>query len=215
MILLLEFHRSPNCAKVRVALNYKGIPFEMEEMSANDRTPMRETANWPLVPVIVDRQVRMRDSEAILHYLESNYRQAPSLTPAEIEEVRRGEGLRDEVQPRLRPILRGLFGQALKPPAEQDGSWIKGVGPKLEEALKPLEQRLGERSYLTGDEMSIYDIILACPLAVTRAPAEYAAQSPVWAFLREQVSLPKSLPHIGAWMDRVLAYDPPAITAAS
>ncbi|MGH2394904.1 MAG: glutathione S-transferase N-terminal domain-containing protein, partial [Candidatus Limnocylindria bacterium] len=67
MRTLLEFHRSPNSVKVRVALGYKGLEYEIREMMAADRAPMIEAAGWPLVPILLDGDVVMRDSAAILH----------------------------------------------------------------------------------------------------------------------------------------------------
>jgi len=40
---LLEFHRSPNSVKVRIALEFKGLEYETEEMFSADREPI---AQW-------------------------------------------------------------------------------------------------------------------------------------------------------------------------
>ena len=207
MIRLLEFHRSPNCASVRIALHYKGIPFVTEEMSAEDRAPMLKAVNWPLVPVILDGQVAMRDSEAILHYLESNYRDAPSLTPPTRDEIRQGEALRDVIKGRLRPVLGRAYGEAFKSPAQRDPAALKDVVDQLGEALQPVERALDGRAFLVGGNMSLYDIVIACTLMPARGRADYAEQSPMWAFFREHLSIPEGLRNVNAWLDRVLIYD--------
>jgi glutathione S-transferase len=215
MIRLLEFHRSSNCAKVRIALNYKGIPFEAEEMSAADRTPMIQAANWPLVPVILDGDVTMRDSEAILHYLESNYREGPSLTPETREEIHRAEGLCLTVQQRLRPQLRRVYGEALKPAAERSAGVMADVRKELGPALEPLEEALAGKAFLLGERMTMYDILLACALMPARARPEYVAQSPLWAFFHEELAIPEDLPNVRRWADAVLAYDGVGAQAAA
>lgn len=208
MIRLLEFHRSPNCAKVRVALGYKDLPFEPVEMSASDRAPMLTAAGWPLVPVLLDGPVSMRDSEAILHYLESNYRDRPSLTPATIEEIRRGEALRDAAQQNLRPLLRRIYGAAMRAPADRDPELVRGIGEEVRAAVLPLERELSGKPFLLGERLSLYDIVVGCALMPARPNPVYAAQSPLWAFLLEHVSLPADVPNVHGWLDRVLAFDP-------
>jgi glutathione S-transferase len=207
MIRLLEFHRSANCLKVRLALNYKGIPFEAEEMAAADRSPMLEAAGWPLVPVIVDGDVSMRESEAILHYLESNYRDRPSLTPDGADAIRQAESIMAEARARLRPVLRRIFGQAMKAPEQRDAKAMEGIEGEITRAIQPLEKELEGKSFLVGERMSLYDILLAAPVSVFRPRQDYAAQSPIWAFLAEHLSLPESFRNVNAWLDRVLAYD--------
>lgn len=213
MIRLLEFHRSPNCARVRIALGYKEIPFEMEEMSAADRSPMLRAANWPLVPVLLDGEIAMRDSEAILHYLESNYRDGPALTPGTVEEIRRGEALRDDLLHRLRPTIRVLYREAAKQPAERTPAALSRVQSELEDTLARIEDALGGRPFLLGDGMSLYDVVLACALTPARAREDYAAQSPMWAFFREHLSIPQRFHNVNGWLDRVLAYDREAAAA--
>ena len=207
MIKLMEFHRSSNCAKVRIALNFKGIPFETQEMSGADRSPMIKAANWPLVPVIVDNDVAMRDSEAILHYLEANYRDKPSLTPDSVDEIRQGESIVREAQRLMGPVLRKVYGQVMKTPEERDLRSLEGIVDEIAKAAEPLEQALTGKKFLLGERMSMYDILVAAPLMITLPRPDYAAQSPMWAFFSEHLSLAPRLENVRAWLDRVLAYD--------
>ncbi|MFN2432443.1 MAG: glutathione S-transferase family protein [Gemmatimonadota bacterium] len=207
MIRLLEFHRSPNCAKVRIGLRFKGLDFETEELSAADRSPLREAANWPLVPVLLDGRVSMRESEAILHYLESNYREGPSLTPDSADGIREGEAAVLEARWRLRPILRKVYGLVMRPAEERDLSLLQGLPVHLREALAPVDRALEGKDFLLGERMSLYDVVLACALLPLRPNPLYAAQSPIWAFFGEHLSLPDGVPHVAPWVDRVAAHD--------
>ena len=101
---LLEFHRSPNSVKVRIALEVKRLEYETEEMYSADREPIVAAGGWPLVPILIDGAVRMRESAAILHYLEANYRDAPSLTPASRDEILSAEAILANVAPDIRRL---------------------------------------------------------------------------------------------------------------
>ena len=142
MRTLLEFHRSPNSVKVRVALGFKGLDYEIREMMAADREPMIEAAGWPLVPILLDGDVVMRDSAAILHYLEANYRQAPSLTPASRDDIRSAEALLARLNPEILGIQWSLEDEIRKPETERDMARIAAGRAGMVGALERLDRRL-------------------------------------------------------------------------
>lgn len=207
MRTLLEFHRSPNSVKVRVALGYKGLEYETREMMAADRAPMLEAAGWPLVPILLDGDVVMRDSTAILHYLEANYREAPGLTPASRRDILSAEALLGNLNPEILRIQWSLEEEIGKDEAERDLSRIARARERLRAGLERLDARLAERSWLVGDAMSIYDVVLACNLLPTRPPAPFVEQSPLWRFFEEHFRLAGERPAVEAWIDRVVAHD--------
>lgn len=204
---LLEFHRSPNAVKVRVALNYKGLEFETEEMMAADREPMIEAAGWPMIPILIDGDVVMRDSAAILHYLEANYRDRPSLTPASREDIRSAEALLMVLNPEVLRIQWGLRPQIDKPEEERDLGRIKNARRALSDALMRLEARLTGREWLVGDAMSIYDVILACNLLPAEPPPSFVEQSPIWAFFDAHFRLGEDRARVANWIERVTEWD--------
>lgn len=204
---LLEFHRSPNSVRVRIGLEYKRLEYETEEMMAADRAPMLEAAAWPLVPVLIDGDVVMRDSVAILHYLESNYRDAPSLTPATRDEIRSAEALLLNLRPEILRIQWRAAPEIGKPEEDRNLERIEIARRALNDALLQLEGRLGGQPWLVGDSMSMYDVILACDLLPSRAPRAFVEESPIWRFYDEHFGLEEDRAHVAAWMDRVLAWD--------
>jgi glutathione S-transferase len=203
---LLEFHRSPNAVKVRVALNYKGLEYEIEEMMAADREPMLEAAGWPMIPILIDGDVVMRDSLAILHYLEANYHDAPSLTPGSRDEIRTAEALLANLSPEILRIQWGLSPQFQRPEPEREESAIAEARESMRVALERLERRLADGDWLVGDTMSIYDIVLACNLLPTRPPERFAEQSPIWRFFADHFRLNDDA-SIAGWIDRVVDFD--------
>ncbi|HET6340943.1 MAG TPA: glutathione S-transferase family protein [Gemmatimonadota bacterium] len=207
MRTLLEFHRSPNSVKVRVALGWKGLDYEIREMMAADRGPMIEAAGWPLVPILLDGEVVMRDSAAILHYLETNYRDAPSLTPPSRGDIRSAEALLARLNPEVLSIQYGLEDEIRKPERERDTGRIAAARTTLVAALERLDRRLAAAPWLVGGAMSMYDVILACNLLPARPPAKFMEQSPLWRFFADHLALNGDHPAVEAWVDRVVAHD--------
>ena len=142
---LLEFHRSPNSVKVRIALEYKRLDYETEEMYSADREPIVRAGGWPLVPILIDGAVRMRDSAAILHYLEANYRDAPSLTPESREDILAAEVLLANVTPDIRRAQWSVQPEIRKEPAERDEGKIAAPRQALVASLAWLDARLADR----------------------------------------------------------------------
>jgi glutathione S-transferase len=204
---LLEFHRSPNSVKVRVALGYKGLEYETREMMAADRAPMIEAAGWPLVPILLDGEVVMRESAAILHYLEANYRDAPRLTPPDRRDILTAEALLGNLNPEILRIQWSLEEEIRKDEAQRDLTRIGEARSSLRAELERLDDRLSARPWLVGDAMSMYDIILACNLLPTRPPPSFVEQSPLWRFFAEHFRLAGERPAVEAWIDRVIAHD--------
>lgn len=204
---LLEFHRSPNSVKVRVGLNAKGLEYESEEMMAAERGPMLEAAGWPLVPILLDGDVVMRESAAILQYLEANYGDAPSLTPPTRDDIKTAETIVTRLNPEILAIQWRLSPEIEKAEDERNLERIENGRRDLAAALAKLETRLERRSWLVGEAMSLYDVILACNLLPARAPASFAEESPIWRFFDRHFRLSPDRPGVAGWMDRVLAHD--------
>jgi glutathione S-transferase len=204
---LLEFHRSPNSVKVRIALEFKGLEYETEEMFSADREPIVRAGGWPLVPILLDGGVAMRDSSAILHYLEANYRDAPSLTPDSRDDILAAETLLANLLPQIGRAQWSVQGEISKSPEERDAGRIAGGRRALVEALERLEHRLSRRAWLVGESMSMYDVILACTLIPAAPPREFVAESAIYRFFDEHFGIEDERPRVIEWVRRVLAHD--------
>jgi len=207
MRTLLEFHRSPNSVKVRIALEFKGLEYETQEMFSADRDPIVRAGGWPLVPILLDGPVAMRDSAAILHYLEANYRDAPSLTPDSRDDILAAETVLANVSPHIRRAQWNVQGEIPKSPEERDADRIAGARAALVEALAQLEERLSRREWLVGEKMSMYDVILACTLIPAAPPPAFVAESAIYRFFDEHFRIEDERPRVIEWVRRVLAHD--------
>lgn len=199
--------------KVRIGLAVKRLEYEAVEMYAADRAPMLEAAGWPLVPILLDGDVVMRDSTAILHYLDANYRDGPSLVPPSREEIRSAEAVLLNLRPEILRIEWSLYPQIELPEEERNLDRIRVGRRTLNDALLQLESRLEQQEWLAGDSMTMYDVILGCDLLPARAPVRFVEQSPLWRFYAEHFGLEPDRGNVAAWMDRVMAWDGLAPTA--
>ena len=81
----LKLYRIPfstNVERIALALAHKGVEVEYVDVDPNDRTPVVEISGQELVPVLVDGDLVLSDSPAILEYLEEKFPE-PALFPAD------------------------------------------------------------------------------------------------------------------------------------
>ncbi len=74
-IKLYQFERCPYCTKVRGTLEAKGIEYEKIEvpLDREQRTELMEVSGQYMVPVLVDGDTVLKDSSAIIDYLNDKY----------------------------------------------------------------------------------------------------------------------------------------------
>lgn len=74
---LYDLELSANCYKVRLLAALAQIPLELEAVDflggAHKRSPLIELNPWGEIPILVDDDVVLRDSQAILVYLGAKY----------------------------------------------------------------------------------------------------------------------------------------------
>ena len=64
---------STNVERIALALAHKGVEVEYVDVDPDDRTPVIEISGQELVPVLVDGDLVLSDSPAILEYLEERF----------------------------------------------------------------------------------------------------------------------------------------------
>jgi glutathione S-transferase len=74
-IKLYQFEQCPYCTKVRSTLEAKGIEYEKIEvpLDREERTELLEVSGQIMVPVLVDGDLVLKDSSAIIDYLNDKY----------------------------------------------------------------------------------------------------------------------------------------------
>jgi len=166
VLKFFELPPSPNNAKIRMALRFKGIEFEAEDVDRADRSRLVEVSGQELSPVIQDKGVVVNDSDAILQFLDANY-PGPRLFPAERAGRKACDAWFEELNPRVRTPVGALFmftiGMIPDPgePARQG----------LRAGLAWLEEQVGEDGTLCGADKPACDL-LAATWAVYALPGE-------------------------------------------
>jgi len=165
---LYTYFRSQASYRVRIALNLKGLPREEEYLhleKGDQFKPGYKTVNPQMVvPTLIDGDLRLFQSLAILEYLEETHPKPPLLPadPASRAWVR-GFALINiaDAHPLIVPRIRNYLSGTLKVSEEQKLAWIQhwlGLG------LAAMETLLGEHResgrFCHGDAVSLADICL-------------------------------------------------------
>lgn len=167
---LFGYFRSSAAYRVRIALNYKGIPHGtvpvhlLRDGGQQHSASYRELNPQGLVPALANDGQVFAQSLAIIEYLEETHPE-PSLLPPDFAgraQVRAmALGIACDVHPlnnsRVQKYLRETLGQGDEPVAEWIRHWI-GLGFK---ALEELARRHGDgRHYLHRDSVTLADVCL-------------------------------------------------------
>ncbi len=149
-----------NNIKVRLALEYKGLPYEFRTIEPTDRKELVRVSGQFLTPTMVDGEVVLFDSGAILRYLDANYPKTPKLfgnsqsQQWEIEDWERfGRGSLAESMMSL--VHARVTGK------EITSSMQKNAAADFGDAIRRLEERLDGRRWIVGEEMTAADITCA------------------------------------------------------
>ncbi len=209
LMLLLQFSTSPYCRKVRLALGYKGIPFQVENLTPGLHVLKLKplTGGLRTVPVLLPQldgePEAIADSTQILHSIESRF-PSPSLLPAgeslqaevwTIEdwldesigiatrfvyyEFRAGAG--KQIDP---SVLSQLVIQLARRQFGINSASATLAQLRLRAALNWLQhRRWGQGDFLLGDSLTVADITAAALLSPLALIPQYRLEYP-WLFER-------------------------------
>jgi len=198
---VLEFRElspSPNNTKVRMALRFKGIPFEALPVDPRDRSDLVEISGQELSPVIRDRGVVLNDSEAILQYLDANYPKTPRLFPAGRAGRQTCDAWKATLDARVVPCWLPVFMFGIGRRDAPDAAARQG----FEDSLKWLEGELGDRRSFRGPDMPVCDLRVA-EWAVYALPGPGLVERvPLFGRFRELFAVPQgSLPALERFLE--------------
>ncbi len=148
MLTLYDAPRCPYCARVRIVLAEKGVPYDGVEVDLEDR-PAWLFAKNPAgrVPVLEEDGWVLPESAVIMEYLEERYPEPPLLPadPADRALVRLRIERHDELATPYYALRRGE----------------EGAGERLDAALGRLDADLEARPWLGGAAYSLADVAYA------------------------------------------------------
>ena len=199
---MLRVYRIPfstNVERVALALAHKGIEVEWIDIDADDRSEVARVSGQELVPVLVDGELVLPDSTAILEYLEER-RPEPPLYPAD-------PARRAEVR-----VFVDWFNRVWKRPPNQivheesqpepDRARIGELTQRIAESLPVFESLLSGRDFLYGVELGAADVV-AFPFLKYAALWTDGDPDRFHEVLRDAMSLDGRFPRLEAWIHRV------------
>lgn len=159
---------SINVRKVVFAAQLIGLPFERIDAGAAFgivRTPDYLARNPnALVPLLEDGDYTLWESNVIVRYLCASH-SAGQLYPHDLRARFDAERWMDWQQTTLNPAGRDAFIQLVRtPPAQRNPSVIDASVAATEPLLALLDAQLARQPYLTGDQLTMADIPVACEL---------------------------------------------------
>jgi len=189
---------STNVERVSLALAYKGLEVEWVEVPYDDRAEVERVSGQALVPVLVDGDLVLPDSPAILRRLDELVPEPP-LWPH--EPARRAEA--DVFVDWFNHVWKrppNLMAVELERP-EPDLARVDELGRRVTAALDRFEALLDGRDHLLGDEFGIADVI-AFPFLKYMAVWEDGDTHLFHELLRDW-QRPGRHPRVEAWIARV------------
>ncbi|MEP3280572.1 MAG: glutathione S-transferase family protein [Stappiaceae bacterium] len=196
---------SPPCWSIMLALAVKGLPYEPRRLD-NAKREQKSDAFLAInprgnVPTLIDDTVTVRETNAILAYLEAAYPDPPLMgnSPAHAAEIwqilcEADDRLRTPIGNVSRPIFRGR---------------AKEMVTEIQEAIQPVHQELAvfervlaDRAYLCGATLTAADIaVYPALMQLQRCATREGAAS-----LGLQVTpLDSHYPNLAAWAERIEA----------
>ena len=189
MITLYDAARCPYCARARIALAEKGIPYEAVAIDLSDRPAWLYEKN-PLgkVPVLEEDTLCLPESAVIMEYLEERYPE-PALLPA------------DAAERALSRIAVWRFETAFGDDYYATRRGEEGARGRLEQRIATLDRALSERPFLGGSEYGLADIAYLPWLP--RAQAHFGVDLEPYAALSAWVERLAERPAISAELEVV------------
>lgn len=196
---------SPPCWSVMLALEAKGLAYEPRRLD-NAKGEQKSAAFLAVnprgrVPVLVEDEVTVRETNAVLAYLDAAHPEPPlfGTDPAETAAIwqvvsEAEERLRTPIGNVTRPIFRGKAAEKAAEIAETMGS----VRPELE----ALETRLASHDYLASKTLSAADLVVYPAVMQLRRGATRDGAAALDLGVEP---LENGYPHLAAWARRIEA----------
>jgi len=205
MIKVYGVHGSPFVRKVFVALDYKGIPYEIVPQMPFARDAEYQKIN-PLgkVPTLVDGDFTLGDSKVICRYLESAYPE-PALYPTALQDRAMADWYEDLCGGAVAELAAGIFFQRFMRPLafkqEPDEELVSKItDKKLPPMLDYLESQVPAAGFLYGDFM-MADLSIASPF-INAAYAGYTVDDARWPAVAGLIARVREQPQVQAVLEQ-------------
>ncbi|ONK62823.1 uncharacterized protein A4U43_C07F8500 [Asparagus officinalis] len=154
-VKLLRYRTSPFSARVELALELKGVPYDcldLEDVPDKNAVLLEYNPIYKKIPVLVHKGKYIAESLIILEYIEDAWGGYP-LLPKDPCETAHARFLAHFIDDKCLPTFRkAIWG---------DGDMQKTTMKQSKEYLSILERELGGRRFFAGDEIGFLDIAAA------------------------------------------------------
>ncbi|UPQ86904.1 maleylacetoacetate isomerase [Vibrio sinaloensis] len=166
--ILYGYWRSSAAYRVRIALNLKGLEYQQRSIHLVKAGGEQHTAAFQqlnpnqLVPVLVDGDMTLNQSLAIIDYLDETYPQQ-LLTPTDREQRYLVKALAQDIAIDIHPLNNLRVLQYLSNSLDvADTDKMRWYAHWIEHGFSALEQRLSQTHgrYCVGDQVSLVDVCL-------------------------------------------------------
>ena len=201
MIKVYGVYGSPFVRKVLVALDYKGIPYEIvPQMPFSGDQAYLKINPLGKVPTLVDGDLTLGDSKVICRYLENAY-PTPAFYPQGLKERAMADWYEDLCGGHVAELAAGIFFQRFMRPfafkQEPDEELVaKIIDKRLPPMLDYLESQVPEDGFVFGD-FGMADLAIASPF-YNAAYAGYEVDAARWPALAGLIARVKAQPQVAA-----------------
>jgi glutathione S-transferase len=204
---LFQIAPSPNCMKARVALGFKGVPYEPIPVDPQERAALIEATGQPLTPAIVHGQVKLYDSGAVMRYIDANF-EGPRLFSEDRDEMREIENWEWHARAGVRDSLGAVYAMAFGG-IETTQENIATVRAGLEKEADHVATRLDKAGgWLAAGRMTAADVTMASIFSYTVGlDTLRTAGGPFGVFVAEHFTVGDTWPALRIWAEAVMGHD--------
>ncbi len=201
MIKVYGVHGSPFVRKVLVALDLKGLEYEIvPQMPFSGDKAFLEINPLGKVPALTDGDLTLSDSKVICRYLENAYPQ-PALYPAGLADRAMADWYDELCSGHVAELAAGIFFQRFMRPfafkQEPDEELVaKIIDKRLPPMLDYLESQLPSEGFIFGD-FSITDVAIVSAF-INAGYAGYQVDSSRWPAMAGLIERVKAQPRVSA-----------------
>ncbi|PIB17331.1 maleylacetoacetate isomerase [Vibrio rotiferianus] len=172
-ITLYGYWRSSAAYRVRICLNLKALGYKSKSVHLVRNGGEQHSAEYhelnasELVPVLVDGDVQLNQSLAIIQYLDEQYPQVPVIpeqSPLRYQVLAMAQDIAMEIHPlnnlRVLQYLEGALSCDQETKIEWIHHWVNQGFTALEEKLTQHRQQHGNCTYSVTDVPSVIDMCL-------------------------------------------------------
>ncbi|HKJ69200.1 MAG TPA: glutathione S-transferase family protein [bacterium] len=188
-IEIYHFEQCPYCEKARRTFRILGMDYESHMIDPRDRSEVREVSGQPEVPVIVDGENVVYDSDAIIEYLDNHYGAEIDIIP--VSPAERGEA---RILSKFADDTWGDLNYRAQLELDAEGTDLNDASRKvLQEAINRQASLLNDfftnRTFAVGETVTLADIALSSFLSRIIEFSEF--------------EIPEEFAHLWDWYSRV------------